>query len=39
MSVKVVEPKSSSDVVKLLGLGALSLGLNYLIFSRLLKPK
>jgi hypothetical protein len=33
----VVEPKSSTDIVRLLGIGVLSVGLNYLIFGKLLK--
>ena len=39
MSAQVAEPKSTSDIIKLLGVGAISLGLNYLIFAKLLKPK
>lgn len=33
------EANSSSDIVKILGIGAISLGLNYLIFTRLLNKK
>lgn len=33
----VFETKSSSDIVKLVGLGVLSFGINYLIFGKLLK--
>jgi hypothetical protein len=32
-----IEPKSTSDIIKLVGIGAVSIGLNYLIFGKLLK--
>lgn len=36
--VAKVEPKSTGDIIKLLGIGAVSVAINYLIFKKLLKP-
>lgn len=38
-TVVLVEPKSTSDIAKLIGIGALSIGLNLLIFGKLFKKK
>lgn len=35
----VKESNSSSDIIKILGIGAISFGLNYLIFTKLIKKK
>lgn len=35
----MIEPKSNHDILKLVGIGALSIGLNLLIFGKLFKKK
>jgi hypothetical protein len=36
-AASTVDSKSTSDIIKLVGIGAVSIGLNYLIFGKLLK--